>query len=66
MILQQRAETADPRLTTYDKNNCPQCNHWLLAPNWSEYVNECRVRHAWSCDACSYEFETTVFFAAAA
>jgi ribosomal protein L37AE/L43A len=55
-----------PRLATYSKNICPQCNESLLAPNWSEFLNERCVRHTWSCDACDYEFETTVFFPAAA
>ena len=54
------------RLATYNKNNCPQCNEWLLAPDWSEYLNDRRVRHTWSCDACGYEFETDVFFPEAA
>ena len=54
------------RLNTYASNYCPQCSTWLLAPNWSEYLNERCVRHTWSCDACGYEFETTVFFPAAA
>lgn len=55
--------TARKRLVTYDKNNCPQCQAWLLAPTWSEYLNEHCVRHTWSCEACGYEFETTVVFA---
>ena len=54
------------RLATYDKNTCPQCQAWLLAPTWSEYLNERCVRHAWSCNACGYEFETAVLFAARA
>jgi len=53
---------AQARLTTYNKNKCPQCNGWLLAPDWSEYLNERCVRHTWSCEACGYEFETAVFF----
>lgn len=53
------------RLVTYSKNMCPQCSGWLLAPNWSEYLNERCVRHAWSCEACGCEFET-VFFCGAA
>jgi hypothetical protein len=56
--------TAATRLVTYDKNTCPQCQAWLLAPTWSEYLNERCVRHTWSCESCSYEFETAVFFAA--
>jgi rubredoxin len=55
---------ARTRLITYDKNTCPQCSAWLLAPDWSEHISERRVRHSWSCDVCSYAFETTVFFAA--
>ena len=54
------------RLTTYGRNNCPQCGQWLLAPNWSEHLNDRCVRHTWSCDGCRYEFETTVVFSAAA
>jgi len=52
------------RLVTYGKNNCPQCDEWLLAPDWSEYLDERCARHSWSCDACGYEFETTVYFSA--
>ena len=51
-------------LVTYSKNSCPQCSKRLLAPDWSEYLNERCVRHTWSCEACGYEFETAVFFAA--
>ncbi len=58
--------TARSRLATYNKNSCPQCSQWLLAPTWSEYLSERCVRHTWSCDACGYEFETAVFFPAVA
>jgi ribosomal protein L37AE/L43A len=57
--------TVATRLVTHDKNTCPQCQAWLLAPDWSEYLNERCVRHAWSCESCGYEFETAVFFAPA-
>jgi ribosomal protein S27AE len=52
------------RLVTYDKNICPQCSAWLLAPDWSEHLNERCVRHTWSCETCGYGFETAVFFPA--
>ncbi len=55
---------ARERLVAYSKNNCPQCSAWLLAPDWSEYLDERQVRHTWSCDACGYQFETSVFFPA--
>jgi predicted RNA-binding Zn-ribbon protein involved in translation (DUF1610 family) len=57
---------SDTRLVDYNKNKCPQCGEWLLAPEWSEYRSERCVRHTWSCEACGYAFETDVFFAAAA
>jgi rubredoxin len=53
---------ARERLATYDKNICPQCSAWLLAPDWSEHLNERCVRHNWSCDACGHGFETAVVF----
>ncbi len=53
---------ARSRFVAYNKNNCPQCNEWLVAPDWSEYLNDRCVRHTWSCEACGYEFETAVFF----
>jgi ribosomal protein L37AE/L43A len=52
------------RLVTHDKNICPQCSAWLMAPDWSEYLNERCVRHSWSCDTCGYAFETSVYFPA--
>jgi hypothetical protein len=42
-------------------NYCLQCGERLLAPEWSEHVNECCIRHLWACDACGYAFETSVF-----
>jgi hypothetical protein len=57
---------ARAHLATYSKNNCPQCSEWLLAPDWSEYLNERCVRHSWSCEACGYQFETAVYFSKAA
>jgi len=58
----QTVSAAQTRSAAYNKNNCPQCSEWLLAPTWSEYLNEHCVRHTWSCEACGYEFETAVFF----
>jgi hypothetical protein len=55
-------DAARSRLATHDRNICPQCSAWLLAPEWSEHLNERCVRHSWACDACGYGFETAVFF----
>ena len=62
-----QTETAIPaHLAANSKNNCPQCSEALLAPEWSEYVTDRCVRHSWSCEACGYQFETAVYFSAAA
>ena len=52
------------RLITHAKNICPQCSAWLLAPDWSEHLNDRCVRHTWSCNSCGYAFETSVYFPA--
>jgi hypothetical protein len=49
-----------PRLSNY----CAQCGELMFMPEWSEYMNEHRVRHLWTCDACGYRFETVVAFPA--
>src|SRR6266498_2962937 len=36
----------------------------LIAPTWSEHVNERCVRHLWECEACGYKFETAVYLRA--
>ena len=40
---------------------CAQCGDPLIAPEWSEHVNERCIRHLWACEACGYEFETAVY-----
>lgn len=49
-------------LSTFGKLPCAQCGASLIAPLWSEFVDEHRVRHLWNCDDCKYEFETMVCF----
>jgi hypothetical protein len=43
---------------------CAQCHESLFMPEWSEYVDERRVRHLWQCEACDYAFETIVSYEA--
>lgn len=43
---------------------CAQCGDALFAPEWSEYLDDRRIRHLWCCDACGYEFESEVFYPA--
>jgi ribosomal protein L37AE/L43A len=42
-------------------NPCAQCGEPLIAPAWSEQLSERRVRYAWECSTCDYEFETVVY-----
>ena len=39
---------------------CAQCGETLFAAEWSEYLDDCNIRHLWSCDDCGYRFETLV------
>jgi len=41
---------------------CAQCHESLFMPEWSEHLDERRVRHCWQCDACDYAFETIVSY----
>jgi len=45
---------------------CAQCDERLFVPEWSEYIEERRVRHLWECEACGYAFETTISYEALA
>jgi ribosomal protein L37AE/L43A len=36
----------------------------MIAAQWSEHVNERRIRNFWSCDECGFKFETEVYVAA--
>ncbi len=42
-------------------NRCAQCRADIIAPEWSEYVTNNCVRNVWSCEACGYRFEDTVY-----
>ena len=41
---------------------CAQCAEAIHVAQWSEHVDERRVRHVWECDACGYTFETLACF----
>ena len=43
---------------------CAQCVERIYAAEWSEYLDDCHVRHLWACEACDYQFETLVSFPA--
>jgi hypothetical protein len=43
---------------------CAQCGGVIVAPEWSEHRSEFCIRNVWSCEACGYQFERTVYFSA--
>jgi hypothetical protein len=38
---------------------CIRCGEMLIAPERSQYVTSGHVRHAWFCESCGGEFETS-------
>lgn len=64
MDLHARGAAKSSRLRAHIE--CAQCGNSLFMPEWSELVDELRVRHLWQCEACGYAFETTIRFAVAA
>ena len=38
---------------------CIRCSETLIAPAWSKYVSPRHIRHAWSCESCGHQFETS-------
>ena len=50
----------------FGRPSCPKCGELLMAPEFSECLEDNNVRHFWSCDGCEYPFETLISFNAAA
>ncbi len=42
-------------------NQCRQCGAAIIAAEWSEHLSDRCIRNVWSCDACDYQFEDTVY-----
>lgn len=38
--------------------DCDRCKTRLIAPEWSEAINERETVHIWSCPVCGNEFQT--------
>jgi len=64
--MQQRSQTVHSFHLSRPIAPCAQCGEALFAPEWSEYFDDHRIRHFWSCDRCDYQFETMVCYPAAA
>jgi hypothetical protein len=55
-----------PRSRARPLMECGQCGKGIYMPEWSEELEDGRMRHLWHCEACDYAFETTARFAAVA
>jgi ribosomal protein L37AE/L43A len=51
-------------MKSISRNQCAQCGAALSEPAWSEHFPDHRIRNVWSCVACGYEFEDTVYWSA--
>jgi hypothetical protein len=63
-LMELRTDTPRKFAQLRFSNACAQCGKPIFMPDWSEYLNEHRVRHLWECDACGYQYETLVTFPA--
>lgn len=51
-------------MKTVSFKECVQCGANMIAPTWSEHLSEHCVRNLWSCEACGYKFEETIYLSA--
>ena len=57
----KKAEMEVASVTSVTANQCAQCREDIIAPEWSEHLSDDCIRHVWSCEACGYRFEDTVY-----
>jgi len=55
-----RTSSSAKHLSLRPMISCAQCGEALFAPEWSEHIDDRRIRHFWICEACDYKFETLV------
>jgi len=56
-----KAEREEASVNRVSVNQCAQCRADIIAPEWSEHLSDHCIRHVWSCEACGYRFEDTVY-----
>lgn len=59
----QLRSSLKPAIDARPITECAQCGSNIFAPEWSEYLDDRRVRHLWACETCGYAFETLVCIA---
>jgi len=60
--MELRTNTAPVAIRAPPLMICAQCGQSIHMKEWSEHVDERRVRHLWECDSCGYQFETLACF----
>lgn len=59
-----RLQNATTKSASYGRPDtvpcCPRCGDHLFAATAAAYFGERAIGHQWSCEACGYEFRTTV------
>ena len=60
MILQLACRPPEPAAHNFRRPKCPRCGSILLIAEESAFNLRGRIRHAWACDDCSYEFVTSI------
>jgi transcription elongation factor Elf1 len=54
----REAENKNKQRRVAMTTTCAKCGEALIAPDWSEFVNEHLVLNLWSCTKCGDRFET--------
>jgi hypothetical protein len=60
--MELRPESASAVIRTRPFISCAQCGEPIYLAQWSERLDDRRVRHLWACEACGYMFETAARF----
>ena len=62
--MELRTDSVTSAVRTRPFMSCAQCGASIHMAEWTERIDERRVRHLWACDACGYTFETAARFPA--
>jgi transposase-like protein len=60
MTVQYARSAPEPVTHDFCRPKCPRCGSILLIAEESAFNLRGRIRHAWACDDCSYEFVTSI------
>jgi ribosomal protein S27AE len=57
-----RALVSEPARLSYffEMPICPRCGDTLMAPEASQLLRGCGVRHLWACESCDHQFRTLI------